>query len=253
MINASRGCLRFYDTEKIALYTAHEKKNKEGLDADSILGALGKDTVVVHDHNMVNYNDDYEFQNAECCIHLIRNLEKIKEDLKREWAEELIVLLKETNKKRKEYINQGNEYFEELFIEEVQNKYDDIINKTKEINKKEYNSYFGQNEKALINRLIKYKTNYLMWMIRFDVPFSNNLSERSLRSSKTKMKVSGQFKNIENARYYSNIKSYIETCKRNNINVHEALVRLSENNPFTIEEIFVVLSKLTVNSNQKLK
>lgn len=238
MINANRGCLRFYGTEKIALYTAHEKKNKEGLDADSILSILDKDTVVVHDHNMVNYNNDYEFQNAECCIHLIRNLEKIKEDLNREWAEELIVLLKETNKKRKEYIEQGNEYFEELFIEEVQNKYDDIINKAKEINKKEYNSYFGQNEKTLINRLIKYKQNYLMWIIRFDVPFSNNLSERSLRSSKTKMKVSGQFKNIENARYYSNIKSYIETCKRNNINVHEALVRLSENNPFTIEEIF---------------
>ena len=118
------------------------------------------------------------------------------------------------------------------------NKYDDIINKAKEINKKEYNSYLGQNEKTLINRLIKYKQNYLMWIIRFDVPFSNNLSERSLRSRKTKMKVSGQFKNIENARYYSNIKSYIETCKRNNINVHEALVRLSENNPFTIEEIF---------------
>ena len=78
------------------------KKNKEGLDADSILSILDEDTVVVHDHNMVNYNNDYEFQNAECCIHLIRNLEKIKEDLNRKWAEELIVLLKETNKKRKE-------------------------------------------------------------------------------------------------------------------------------------------------------
>ena len=42
--------------------------------------------------------------------------------MNRKWAEELIVLLKETNKKRKEYIDQGNEYFEELFMEEVQNK-----------------------------------------------------------------------------------------------------------------------------------
>lgn len=238
MIDANRGCLRFYGTEKLALYTAHEKKNKEGLDIDSVLNILDKDTVVVHDHNTINYNEDYEFQNAECCVHLIRDLEKLKEESNHEWVNELIVLLKETNQERKKYISQGNEYFEELFIEEVQNKYDDIISKAKEINKKEYNSYFGQDEKALINRLIKYKENYLMWVIRFDVPFSNNLSERSLRGSKTKMKVSGQFKNIENARYYSNIKSYIETCKRNNINVHEALVRLSENNPLTIEEIF---------------
>ena len=76
-----------------------------------------------------------------------------------------------------------------------------------------------------------------MWVIRFDIPFSNNLSERSLRGSKTKMKVSGQFKNLSNAKYYSNIKSYIETCKRNDINVHEALIRLSEDNPYNVEEI----------------
>ena len=73
--------------------------------------------------------------------------------------------------------------------------------------------------------------------IRFDIDFSNNLSERSLRSSKTKMKISGQFKNIINAEYYANIKSYIETYKRNNINEHEAIIRLFNDNPLTIEEI----------------
>lgn len=238
MINATRGCLRFYGTENLALYTAHEKKNKEGLDLDSILNVLDKNTIVVHDHNTINYNDEYEFQNAECCVHLIRDLEKIKENLNRGWAEDLIVLLKDTNQERKKYISAGNDYFEEIFIEEVQNKYDEIIDRAKKINQKDYNTYFGQEEKALINRLIKYKENYLMWVIRFDVPFCNNLSERSLRGSKTKMKVSGQFKNIENARYYSSIKSYIETCKRNNINVHEALIRLSNNNPFNVKEIF---------------
>ena len=237
MINEKRGCLRFYGTEKLALYTAHEKKNKEGLDEDNILNILDKDTVVVHDHNTINYNEDYEFQNAECCVHLIRDLRKIEGELNHEWPKELITLLKETNKKRNEYINQGNQYFEEIFIEEVQSKYDEIIEKAKKENQKDRNKYFGNDEKAIINRLIKFKQNYLMWVIRFDIPFSNNLSERSLRGSKTKMKVSGQFKNISSAEYYSIIKSYIETCKRNDINVHEALIRLSENNPFSIEEI----------------
>lgn len=76
-----------------------------------------------------------------------------------------------------------------------------------------------------------------MWVIRFDVPFSNNLSERSLRSSKTKMKVSGQFSNISNAEYYARIKSYIETCKRNDINPHLALQRLIDGNPYTIRDM----------------
>ena len=51
------------------------------------------------------------------------------------------------------------------------------------------------------------------------------------------MKVSGQFANIQNAEYFARIKSYIETCKSNNINTHNALIRLIEDNPYTIEEI----------------
>ena len=34
MINTKRSCLRFYGTEKIAMYMAHLHKDKEGLDED---------------------------------------------------------------------------------------------------------------------------------------------------------------------------------------------------------------------------
>lgn len=51
------------------------------------------------------------------------------------------------------------------------------------------------------------------------------------------MKVSGQFQNISNAEYYAVISSYIETCYRNNVNDHEALIRLIQDNPYTLDEI----------------
>ena len=51
------------------------------------------------------------------------------------------------------------------------------------------------------------------------------------------MKVSGQFQNISNAEYYASIRSYIETCYRNNVNGHEALIRLIQDNPYTLNEI----------------
>jgi len=88
--------------------------------------------------------------------------------LNHELTKKLIILLKETNKKRNEYINQGNQYFEEIFIEEVQTKYGEIIENAKKENTKDRDKYFENDEKALINRLIKYKQNYLMWVIRFD-------------------------------------------------------------------------------------
>lgn len=89
----------------------------------------------------------------------------------------------------------------------------------------------------MIKSLEQYKDNYLLWVLRFEVPFSNNLSERSLRSSKTKMKVSGQFANIQNAKYFARIKSYIETCKKNDINVYDALCKLINDNPYKIEDM----------------
>ena len=64
-------------------------------------------------------------------------------------------------------------------------------------------------------------------MYDFDLPSDDNLSERALRPTKSKMKVSGQFQNINYARYFADIKTYIETCYRNGINpisVHVALM-----------------------------
>lgn len=236
-INKKRSCLRFYGTENLAYYKAHEKKDKKGIDEDGVLKYLPKETVVIHDHNKVNYNNEYNFTNAECCVHLIRDLKELNETLPREWINKLITLLVETNNKRKDYINQSIMYFDQEVSDEVIKKYDEIILEAKENNKNDFNRYYGNEEKTMIKRLTDYKENYLLWVLRFDVPFSNNLSERSLRSVKTKMKVSGQFSNINNAMYYARIKSYIETCKRNDLNPHIALVRLINGNPYTLEEI----------------
>ena len=236
-IDKKQACLRYYGNEKFAYYKAHNKKDKDGIDEDKILNLLPKETVVVHDHNKVNYNEDYEFTNAECCVHLIRDLNKIKDNLNHKWADELINLLITTNNKRKEYIDSSIEYFDQEVTDKVSLEYDNIIDKARDENKKDFNKYYGSDERTLIKRLIDYKENYLLWVLRFDVPFSNNLSERSLRSVKTKMKVSGQFANIQNAEYFARIKSYIETCKRHGINPYKALTRLIDDNPYTLAEL----------------
>lgn len=85
---------------------------------------------------------------------------------------------------------------------------------------------------------MEYKANYFLWIQDFSLPSDNNLSERALRGVKSKMKIAGQFQTIEYARYYANIKTYIETCYRNSINPTDALIRLMEDNPYTVDEIF---------------
>ena len=238
MINTQRSCMRFYGNEDVALYCAHLRKNKDGLDKDNVLKMLSSSTVVEHDHNIINYNDEYSFINAECCQHLIRDLQKVKTNIpNRTWSIKLKELLCEYDHKRKLLIEQNIDHF----TEEEFNNFISCFNQCLLLGVEEYSNdskvYYAGDEATLIIRLMEYRDNYIYWTLDFNLPFTNNLSERALRGIKSKMKISGQFQNIANAEYYAIIKSYIETCYRNGINGHEALIRLLNGEPYTLDRI----------------
>ena len=93
--------------------------------------------------------------------------------------------------------------------------------------------------------MIKYKKNYLLWAYDFRLPSTNNNSERNIRPIKSKMKISGSFKNINYAKYYATIRSYIETCKKNGINIIDACVKLLNGTPYTLQDILPKKEKNT--------
>lgn len=237
MINTKRSCLRFYGTEKLALYTAHSHKNKDGLDKDGILSALAETTTVEHDHNKINYNEEYIFKNAECNRHLISDLKKIIDNLNHTWAKKLIELLTKMNKKRKRLIEKGREEFEKEELNKFEDKFEKIMLEANKENEEETGKYYVSDEATLILRILDYKNEYLLWVYDFEIPFTNNLSERSLRGAKSKMKSAGQFWSEESAKWYATIKTYIETCNRNGVNIYNALLRLSIGKPYTLKEI----------------
>ena len=238
MVDTKRSCLRFYGTDKLAMYKAHERKDKGGLDEDNILNVLNKETIVEHDHNKVNYNEEYNYNNAECNRHLISDLKKVIDNLNHKWAKRLIELLTKTNKKREWRIKKGKEEFEQEELNKIEEKFRDImIDAIRENEDDKDNKYYIKEESTLITRILDYKNEYLLWIYDFEVPFTNNLSERGLRGAKSKQKASGQFINIENARYYATIRTYIETCNRNNVNIYNALLMLSLGRPYTLKEI----------------
>lgn len=235
-INKERACLRFYGDDKMALYQAHLKKDKAGIDEDGILMLLPQETVVMHDHNRVNYNKDYSFTNIECNIHLLRDLQKTVDNLGHRWAAELKKLLETTNEDRKEAIAEEKEEFPAEYVKRFFEEYDRIM--LEGIGENDPDQYYGKDERTLIVLIATYKENYLSWVTNFDLPFSNNLSERALCGAKSKMKIAGQFQNVESAGWYAAIKSYTETCQRNGINEIDALTRLCDGKPYGAEEIY---------------
>lgn len=237
-INKNQSCMRYYGNDFICLFKAHEKKNKEGLDKDKILSLLNSNTVVEHDHNKVNYNPEYSFINAECCQHLLRDIKKVEINIpNRTWCKDMIELFQEYDHKRNELLTKNIDTFTPEEINEFILKMDQALLKGLEENESDSKPYYAEKEKTLIYRIMEYRDNYIYWMLDFDIPFTNNLSERNLRGIKTKMKVSGQFQNIERAQDYAKIRSYIETCRLYGINEYEALTRLVEDNPYTFVEL----------------
>ena len=237
-INKKDGILRTYCTDNVALFIGHEKKNEDGIEEDGILKNTSEKTIVMHDHILHNYNEKYNFENVECLIHLIRRLKKKSKETEHEWCDELINLLSNTNKERNELLKQNKNKFDDNYLNNLSNSYDEILKKGKAENEDTTKiNYYKDEEERFIKDLNKYKKNYLLWAYRFDIPSTNNNSERNIRPVKSKMKISGQFQNINYLKYYANIRSYIETCKKNNINIIDACVQLMNGEPYTLDYI----------------
>ena len=215
-------------------------KNIEGMDEDGILQNLSEDTIVVHDHLLHNYCSDYKYQNAECNAHITRKLKGIVVNTKHNWADDMEKFLKNTLKLRNEYIEKKITSFDETELENILNTYDEIV----ERGFIEYNEFKHkheyENEENILEFLRDYKENITFWIRDFSVPYSNNFVESLLRMIKTKMKISLNFKSLEQARNFANIRSYTETCGNFGINKPLALKRLFEENPYTVTDLIAL-------------
>lgn len=237
-ILAERACFRFYGDESIAYYTAHAHKDMAGLDEDNVLNLLTSDTKAMHDHNTVNYNDKYSFENIECNQHLQRDCQKNTDDTCHQWSADLKKLISATIKERNDFMAHGEKSFSKAYIHEFHRKVDEYLKNGWEENKADSGSYGALFERTLLNRIAKYRRNYFLWVEDFSLPATNNLSERGLRGIKSHMKISGQFESVAAADNHALNRTYIETCRRNGINEINALQRLCEGKPYTVAEIF---------------
>ncbi len=237
MIMTKRGCFRFYGDETIAYYTSHEKKDMTGIDEDNVLGVLTSDTTVMHDHNTLNYNKKFKFKNIECNEHAKRDCQKNSDDTQHKWSGKLKKLIGKAIKDRKDAIARGESSFSKEYVKQFHEKLEEYLADGWSENEPDKDKYGAVFERSLLRRFRKYKNNYFKWLEDFSLPPFNNLSERSLRCVKSHMKISGQFESVEAAENYAIIKSYIETCRRNKVNEMDALKRLCEGKPYTIQEI----------------
>jgi transposase len=176
-----------------------------------------------------------DIKHGLCNAHILRELQSVVENDHRIWAKRMQDFLVKLNKTP--------------FAERLQNQaplkveYDKICNfgKIEEpppIQNPTVRKGRKKKSKAmnLLERLIEYKEYVLAFAFNEDVPFTNNLAERDLRTAKIKMKVSNCFRSFEGAENYARIASFISTARKNKRNIFEEIYKSFEGYNFLTVE-----------------
>ena len=225
---------RNYSNEIITVLEASLSKRVQEIQRQNILPNFKN--YIMHDHETGLYNFGIKSHHLECWIHLGRELKYFDEYIKNSWSKELWEFAWNLNKKRKELLQNEVTQFTSKEIIEYEKRYDEIIQKGINQNKTTPSKYLKDKEKAVLNRLIKYKENYLNYLKDFDFPFDDNLSERDLRATKLKKKVSGCHRSFEGLKDYSNIRTIISTCIKQGKSYFEFFKNILNNKPISISK-----------------
>ena len=155
MIMTKRACFRFYGDEKIAYYTAHETKGWAGIDEDGILELLTSDTWVMHDHNTINYNKKFHFNNLECDQHGERDCQRNTDDTQHKWSYDVKTLIGKTIKDRDKAIAEGYASFSGSYIRMFNEQFFGYLSDGWKENEKDQKNYGADFERALLRNCAK--------------------------------------------------------------------------------------------------
>lgn len=225
--NGKQTYIRNFSTERSVLYYSSEKKD---LDTLNKIPLLSKYTgILTHDHETALYH--FGTGHGECNVHLVRYLCKNTEETSNRWSHDLEMFLKGLSHARNELKRQGVTEFNMKQLERFRKRYDELIEQGYKTNKDTHGRLAKKEEKTLLNRLVKYKENHLLFLSEFKVHYSNNMSEKDLRICKNRDKMAGGFRTASGREMYCRIMSFIETVKRRGLNIYHSIMALMAGEP----------------------
>lgn len=212
-INGSKSNVYVTASKDGVVYSKSLKKGINGISSTILSEYAG---TVIHDHDTAYYNEVFSFDNQECLSHILRYLkDSIENEPNLTWA----LLMRE----HLQLIIHNVKNNIDFDIEETINKYEEIIS----IGKKEYEddppSKYYRDGFNLHKRLDEFKEETLKFLKDPSLPYTNNLSERLLRTIKMKYKTTCGFRSDESVGYFLDTRSFIETARIKNENIYQSI------------------------------
>ncbi len=187
--------------------------------------------VLVHDHYKAYFR--YAAAHALCNAHHLRELQGVIDRDGNYLAARLQRLLRLAWHLTKGFRKAGMQSMPEVICKRIEAVFERTAKKAKdkeaesmELSREKLGLDKVKNTKAfnLFKRLVNFQEETLRFMIDFAVPFDNNGSEQDVRNGKVKQKISGSFRSEKGAKWYSRIRSYISSARKQGHHVFEALL-----------------------------
>lgn len=210
--------------------TLSEYRGKIGMEENGVLPLFKG--IAIHDC----WKPYWKFPDVKhgiCGVHILRELVGVIENHpEQKWPKMFQDMLNELYILKKSYVNCGRNQLDNCYLDYYDLKYDEIIRIARKENPPPVITEVKRGRKkrgkvlALIERLACLKDSMLLFVRNFEVPFTNNSAEQTIRNLKSKSKVAGNFRSDDGAKWYLTIRSYIDSARKHGVNAFEA-VRLA--------------------------
>lgn len=204
-------------------FAPHEKRGTEAMNAIGILPEFNG--ILCHDHWKPYYK--YNCTHSLCNAHHIRELTRAWEQDGKQWANRLRKLLENIN----QAVNDSDGHLSADESKKYRQEYRTILEEAEkespppdEAKRKGKRGRLKRTKsRNLLERLRDYEEDVLRFMDNDIVPFTNNLGENDIRMTKVQQKISGCFRSKEGAQFFCRIRSYISSCRKQEISSTSAL------------------------------
>jgi len=203
--------------DDVTLLTAHWRRGYEGAIYSGLLQFFLN--TIITDCWSAYFNGDVKAIHAVCCCHILRELVAAAYFRYQNWAIEMFDLLLELLNDKRDAVERGEKSFAREYLDAIRERYHRIVTDGYiEINGEIKGKTF-----ALLERLKKLEDSVLAFAVDFDVKFTNNASEQSLRDLKVALSVIGQFKSMSGLADYCIVQSFMDTCRKQGYNPFDML------------------------------
>ena len=196
-------------------YLVPSENRKASTISENFINGFPK-AVLVHDCWRSQINTPAK-NHQLCLAHLIRELNYFIELDKEKWSTQFKALLQKAIKLKPTLNYKLDNSFE---ISNIEKECKKLLDQTIDFDNAKF--------KAFKKRMIKLSRYLFTFLHHQYVPADNNSSERAIRNVKVKQKVSCQFKSYNGARCFAIIRSVIDTCIKNSMDVFATLVNAAK-------------------------